>query len=456
MTSNATIPNTGLSNLSVEQLFGRFDHTIFFDQQDKLTILTAPNGFGKTMILRIIHNLMNGNFRFFASFYFHSIELKFADDKGVRIVRTVDEKDTQENSASPSPDIVFQYLGPPTEETDAFVYNTKQDEKLIRYIEKRFPVHRMAKDRWMDGRTDTILSTDELLGTYSRSFSQWNIGSFNIPKWLENLVGRTNSHLIETQRLLSLEADNESRHTRERRRTKTESVVENDATDLSERISQIVNQYATEAQKLDQTFPKRIIEQRANEVDSEDDVRSRLTSLTTTRSELVTAGLIGESEEEPISHADDLSDEDIRRILSIYISDTEDKLSVFLEIKEKVKLFKDILNEHFMFKKIHVNQHEGISAYDLDSEDPIRLSDLSSGEQHELVLIYELLFVVNDRAMILIDEPELSLHVGWQRQFIYDLRRIQNLRDLQFIVATHSPQIISDQWELVQELSYHE
>lgn len=81
------------------------------------------------------------------------------------------------------------------------------------------------------------------------------------------------------------------------------------------------------------------------------------------------------------------------------------------------------------------------------------LNALSSGEQHELVLLYELLFRISERALILIDEPEISLHVAWQLRFISDLKRIQALTPMAVIMATHSPQIINDRWDLTAELS---
>ena len=39
----------------------------------------------------------------------------------------------------------------------------------------------------------------------------------------------------------------------------------------------------------------------------------------------------------------------------------------------------------------------------------LHLVRLSSGEQHELVLAYDLLFKVKEKSLVLIDEPELSL-----------------------------------------------
>lgn len=47
--------------------------------------------------------------------------------------------------------------------------------------------------------------------------------------------------------------------------------------------------------------------------------------------------------------------------------------------------------------------------------------------------------------MVLIDEPEISLHVKWQREFLRDMLAVANLSRVRFIIATHSPQIV-DKW----------
>jgi predicted ATP-binding protein involved in virulence len=68
------------------------------------------------------------------------------------------------------------------------------------------------------------------------------------------------------------------------------------------------------------------------------------------------------------------------------------------------------------------------------------------------VLLYELLFRTSPNALVLIDEPELSLHVGWQVEFLRDLDRIIKLSSFDVVLATHSPQVINNRWELTQEL----
>lgn len=53
---------------------------------------------------------------------------------------------------------------------------------------------------------------------------------------------------------------------------------------------------------------------------------------------------------------------------------------------------------------------------------------------------------------MLIDEPELSLHVVWQKQFLDDLLKIIELQKINVIIATHSPQIINNRWDLTVDL----
>lgn len=56
---------------------------------------------------------------------------------------------------------------------------------------------------------------------------------------------------------------------------------------------------------------------------------------------------------------------------------------------------------------------------------------------------YSLLFEIPEGSIVLIDEPEISLHIAWQRKFARDLQKIVELRNLFAIVATHSVQIVS-------------
>ena len=140
------------------------------------------------------------------------------------------------------------------------------------------------------------------------------------------------------------------------------------------------------------------------------------------------------------------------KALTVYLKDFELKLGVFDALLQKLELFTNILNERrFTFKSINVNRNKGFF-FKTSKGKELELNQLSSGEQHEVVLLYELIFNVKPNILVLIDEPEISLHITWQKEFLNDLLKIIKIQNIQVIIATHSPTIINDRWDLVYNL----
>jgi len=52
------------------------------------------------------------------------------------------------------------------------------------------------------------------------------------------------------------------------------------------------------------------------------------------------------------------------------------------------------------------------------------------------------------RVLAKIDEPEISLNVEWQRRFLSDLSEVIKYGKHYVLLATHSPQIIHNRWDL--------
>lgn len=73
------------------------------------------------------------------------------------------------------------------------------------------------------------------------------------------------------------------------------------------------------------------------------------------------------------------------------------------------------------------------------NEELIPLVKLSSGEKQLLILFIEALLQRQQPYIFLADEPELSLHISWQRNIISAIRSINP--NAQVVVATHSPEI---------------
>lgn len=70
----------------------------------------------------------------------------------------------------------------------------------------------------------------------------------------------------------------------------------------------------------------------------------------------------------------------------------------------------------------------------------IGVARLSSGEKHALMLFIEA--ARSERAALLVDEPELSMHIDWQRDLVPTMHLLSPTTQL--ILATHSPDIMAN------------
>lgn len=75
----------------------------------------------------------------------------------------------------------------------------------------------------------------------------------------------------------------------------------------------------------------------------------------------------------------------------------------------------------------------------------INFEDCSSGEKHMIFAFSDILNGISDNSLILIDEPEISLHPEWQIQYISLLKKVfGKYRGCHFILASHSHYLVSD------------
>jgi predicted ATP-binding protein involved in virulence len=72
-----------LDKLSITGLYGRFDHQIALKKLEKITIIHAPNGFGKTVILTLLNAFFSKQFGAFFRYQYKTISLAF--DTGAEV-----------------------------------------------------------------------------------------------------------------------------------------------------------------------------------------------------------------------------------------------------------------------------------------------------------------------------------------------------------------------------------
>jgi predicted ATP-dependent endonuclease of OLD family len=71
-------------------------------------------------------------------------------------------------------------------------------------------------------------------------------------------------------------------------------------------------------------------------------------------------------------------------------------------------------------------------------------------------MFYDLIFKVEPNTLVMIDEPELSLHITWQNRFIDELKQIVEQSKFDVLVATHSPTIVGSNSHLMVGLGNNE
>jgi len=447
-----------IQQISVSGLFGIFDHVIPLNVDERITIIHGPNGFGKTAMLRMLNGFFNSRYSVFRTIPFVKFRVEFDDNSSVEVVKGSDNSEKTKKkdhiicdfymSGSKKPDDSFalkgtnnpQDLGFPIDILDEIIPDLRQvGPKTWRYIPTG---ETLSLNEVIDRFEDVLPSKAKLRGE---------------PSWLESFKNDIHVRLIESQRLLNVVPVRSSRIYSEA--PSMLPTVSAYSEEIAKLIQSKLTEYGTMSQSLDRTFPLRLVQQQPSPEVTDEQLLHQLDKLEATRSGLIEVGLLDKDENADFQIQLQSIDESTKNILSVYVNDVEKKLSVFSEIAGKIDLLRRIVNNKFAYsyKEINFNKEKGFVFKTLyhpssSNRDTLSPTDLSSGEQHELVLLYELLFKVKPNSLVLIDEPELSLHVGWQAQFLKDLQEITELVDLDVLMATHSPDIIQDSWDLTVEL----
>ena len=113
--------------------------------------------------------------------------------------------------------------------------------------------------------------------------------------------------------------------------------------------------------------------------------------------------------------------------------------------QERIDKFFDLINSLFLMTGKTIDIDDKNRVIFRKGRQIIDMEKLSAGEKQILLLLFTL-FLMEDRStVLLLDEPEISLHIEWQD------RLIQLMLDLnpncQIIMTTHSPNIFADGWE---------
>lgn len=419
-----------------------YNYTIKFDAKQNIFIFHGLNGYGKTTILEMIHCCLSGDFHELRKYSFKKLQLTLDDKRSITInhkVLTKADLNRERNTffrhrrirMSEEEELFYRLREVESQNAMGYYLTYKMDNeskitnKLIDDDDKR--------DRRQDFRfIRHPLKSGKILSGTEESGANKNI---------EDYFPIAKSSLIETKRLLSKD--------KERGSSSKEERMINLPNEISKIIREKEGSYAKKSQTLDGQFPEEVIKSfRKKDYDNEEklEIKKRLKNLETDAENLKNIGLL-KREGGNIS-TDQEYQEGVLPLLEVYCNNTEQKLGIWNDIYKKLNLFLTIINDKLNNKKLLINNED----FRLYAEDKagknIPLNRLSSGEQHIIIMFFDLIF--HDKyEVMLVDEPEISLHPAWQVSFIQDLKNIQETLggNRLILIATHSPTIIGDEWD---------
>ena len=426
-----------IRQIRIEGLFGLYNHYINLNLKERVTILHGPNGVGKTITLRMIDALLEGKFEIFGQVPFRQFSMQFIDDSKMEL--QLSDKKTLE--------IAFTAANAKTNKTHIkAAHNTRLRDKA--------GLNLSGSSIHVSGNFGDNIIFNLNTGDEESSSTAINQNSdiqprleknHNIvePSWLTDVRERVSSHLIETQRLLQVKSKRTS--------SRSASTVIEYSYAMRQRIGETLTHYGQESQKLDQSFPQRLLTGIGKTLLG-NELKNRMALLDNILSEFKKIGLLDDIGSHPfdLSELDQL-DAAQNNVMMLYVQDKEQKLSLFEDLARRIKLLLDNINSKFKNKRLRIDREKGFLVTN-DAGQDLELDSLSSGEQHEIVLLYDLLFRIKPNDLVLIDEPELSLHVVWQKRFLPDLLKIAEVAQIDVLIATHSPYIVGDYTNLMVAL----
>ncbi len=418
-------------NIKFKKLFGRFNYEFNFN--DDVTIITGPNGYGKSTILRTIDAISKGisGMNYFISLNFKELEFSNLKTNQKIVIKKTVEK--------------------------LYINDCELDLEFIENImlsvlrEERYYLRQIDDNKILDRRNDKIYTIEEyILNNFSESdfynkseefllnmsIRYKRLKNKDIDKNLKAVKELQNNknivkdiYYIKEQRLII---------TNEQRKNKEDDIefIKQLPERLRALIAKVSNNYSSVANILDSSYPDRLFSTETGITPEE--YESEMKRMKEKLEKIKKFDISDIQLSKNLGFKDEHS-----KALKIYFEDFQEKYKVYENFIEQLELFTNIINSRLNFKTIKISRENGITVID-DNNTEIELRKLSSGEQQEIVLFYKLIFDVDENVILLIDEPEISLHIIWQRKFMDDLLSIIKHKKISVIVATHSPQLISN------------
>lgn len=443
--------------LLVREIFGPGSHDvdIAFNQSQHVTVLHGKNGVGKTITLGLIDALCAGRYGDVLRWPFRQLMLELSDGSSLELAPTKAARDPKR--AYPEAAFVLRRTGAAEQQGKlAPTANRTGPRKStsVAKLRSSFGLELVDDGMWFDRRSGILLSTLDAVQLYPESSRLIDLASSEVapsPEVEAWRAGLPKVKFVRTDRLHIRTGEEEPSVWRQGSGAPQGRGPRLMVDHLSQQVRRLVSaadkEYRQTSISLDSSLGRRLMDHKGAALDRSE-LWAKNAAVAAQEQKLRDLGLLRDAE--PMLDERELTEPDART-LAVILEDRERKLQPFLNVVAKADRLIASLDNKLHPKKIRLDVEKGYRVTSATGTD-LPLEQLSSGEQHELVLLHELLFEVEPGTLILIDEPELSLHVTWQEAMLPDLLEIARLADLDFVLATHSPYIVGDHTDLMVQI----
>ncbi len=320
-------------------------------------------------------------------------------------------------------------------------------------------IRRVSPNEFRNQRTGENFSAEELTRFLTLNVANTTASSTRrVPPEIEQVLRRISILYLDADRLRTTIREESLR--RNMRSADPEDKDEYSINEIAKRVGLLLRRsrflYGQAGRDAERSFPARVLQAlRQPEVGtsvSPQDLQDRFTRLRHAEAHLQALSLTdGVMEALPDNFLD--AEPTALLILGQYLDDLEERFRLLQHDAQQMTLFRDTLNNMLEGKVVRfaldvARPRNSLEVVAVDGT-TIPLTSLSSGEQQLVVMLGRLLFPHRTQgpSLVLLDEPEISLHPQWQVALSRALKQVAAVTHCRMLLATHSPTMIDNDWD---------